>query len=317
MEKVIVLIGPTASGKTATSIELAKRINGEIVSADSMQIYKYMDIGTAKPDINERRGIKHYLLDEVTPDEEFSVARFRVLALKYIEEILKKGKTPIVTGGTGLYINSLVYNINFSETICDPELREKLKKEAEEKGNIYLHDKLKQIDPEAAEKIHINDLKRIIRAIEVYEHTKKPISYHQKISRQNPPIYDFIIIGLRVDRKILYQRINDRVDRMIQAGLIEEVKKLAGMGYKKTDTAMQGLGYKEIMAYLDGEISLDEAIYIIKRDTRHYAKRQYTWFNRMDGVHWIDVEENDTAESITQKIETLLQRLGFSSKIKL
>lgn len=300
MNKVMIIVGPTASGKTKLSIELAKRINGEIISADSMQIYKYMDIGTAKPDQEEMSSIQHYLIDEVTPEEEFSVARYQELALKYIELILSKGKIPVIVGGTGLYINSLVYNINFTETISDWELREKLKAEALEKGNEYLHQKLKEIDPEAAGKIHVNDLKRIIRAIEVFEYTRKPISYHQEISRSLPPKYDFVIAGLTMEREKLYERINQRVDRMFEKGLIDEVKKLTTLGYDKNSVAMQGLGYKEILSYLQGEISLEDAVYVIKRDTRHYAKRQLTWFKRTENIVWIHTDEYENENEILE-----------------
>ncbi len=296
MKNVIIILGPTASGKTSLSIELAKKANGEIISADSMQIYKYMDIGTAKPDEEEQSGIKHYLIDEVNPDEEFSVARFKELALSYIKEIQDRGKLPIIAGGTGLYINSLIYNINFSETISDWELREKLKQEAEEKGNQFLHERLSDVDPAAASKIHVNDLKRIIRALEVYEYTKKPISYHQEVSKSVPPEYNFIIIGLTMDRERLYDRINKRVDLMLEKGLIEEVKKLVSLGYDKNTIAMQGLGYKEILQYIRGEKLLDEVIYILQRDTRHYAKRQMTWFQRIPGVHWVNVDCMDQQE---------------------
>jgi len=310
MDKVLIIAGPTASGKTKISIELAKKINGEIISADSMQVYKYMNIGTAKPDEEERGGIKHYLIDEVNPDEEFSVAKYKDLAVKYIKEVINKGKMPIVVGGTGLYINSLVYNINFTETICDRELRSKLKKEAEVYGNKYIHDKLKEVDPEAAKRIHVNDTKRIIRAIEVYEHTKSPISYHQEVSRNEPPEFEFIITALRVDRAILYERINKRVDDMFAKGLIDEVKKLVSMGYGRNNTSMQAIGYKEILSYLEGNISLDEAIYIIKRDTRHYAKRQYTWFKRLEGIKWIDIDETTRVEDIVNLYECMLQQLA-------
>lgn len=294
MQNVIVIVGPTASGKTKLSIELAKAIDGEIISADSMQVYKYMDIGTAKPDEDEMAGIRHYLIDEVYPDEEFSVARFQELAMKYIEEIIQRNKMPIIVGGTGLYINSLLYNINFSETVSDWELREELKKEAEEKGNEYLHQKLKEIDPEAASKIHMNNVKRVIRAIEVFKHTNKPISYHQEVSRQEPPGYNYIVFGLKSDREKLYERINARVDLMIERGLVDEVRKLIELGYDKNTIAMQGLGYKEMLSYLRNEMTLEEVIYILKRDTRHYAKRQITWFKRLENVCWLDIQE--TAE---------------------
>lgn len=302
MEPVIILVGPTASGKTGLAIELAKLINGSIVSADSMQIYRHMNIGTAKPDAAEMSGIRHYMIDEVNPDDSFSVAKYRELALKYISQIAEDGKHPIVAGGTGLYINSLLYNINFSETICDEELREALKAEANEKGNRYLYEKLLAIDPEAAAKIHENDIKRIIRAIEVYTHTNKPISLHAKLSTLEPPPYNYIVFGLRWDRSKLYERIEKRIDIMLQRGLVDEVKGLMKMGYDKGTTAMQGIGYKEILSYLKGECTLEETIYILKRDTRHYAKRQITWFRRLEKIFWLDVDENTNFEELAEKI---------------
>jgi len=311
MHNVIVIFGLTASGKTRLSIELAKRIGGEIISADSMQIYKFMDIGTAKPTKDEMDGIKHYMIDEVYPDEEFSVAKFKKLALKYIEEIISKGKIPIIVGGTGLYINSLIYNIDFSEVETDWNLRKKLKKEADEKGNAYLHDKLKAIDPEAAEKIHENDVKRIIRAIEVYELTGKTISYLQKISRLKPPEYNYIKFGLIMDRSKLYDRINKRVDIMMENGLVNEVEKLVELGYDKNAIAMQGLGYKEILAYIRGECSMDEAVEILKRETRRYAKRQITWFKRIEDVKWIDMDRFSNDDEILEKFKDCLATSGI------
>lgn len=311
LNNVIVILGPTASGKTKLSIELAKDIHGEIVSADSMQVYKYMDVGTAKPDEEEKQGIKHYLIDEITPDREFSVAGFQQLAIKYIDDIINRGKVPIVSGGTGLYIDSLIYNIEFGDTICDWELREKLKNEALEKGNEYLHNKLKEIDPEAAEKIHMNNVKRVIRAIEVYTYSQKPISMHQEESRKNPSKYSFMIFGLRMDREKLYERINQRVDLMLEKGLVQEVKKLIEMGYDKSTIAMQGIGYKEILSYLRGEITLDEAVYVLKRDTRHYAKRQLTWFNRMKDVTWIDIDQNSNLNEIIKNIKDVIATSGI------
>jgi len=308
---VIVILGPTASGKTKLSIELAKDIDGEIVSADSMQIYKYMDIGTAKPTEEEKQGIKHHLIDEITPDEEFSVARFQQLAVKYIDDIINRGKIPIVCGGTGLYIDSLIYNIEFGDTICDWELRERLRKEALEKGNEYLHNKLKEIDPEAAEKIHMNNVKRVIRAIEVYTYTHKTISMLQKESRNNPSKYKFYVFGLSMGREKLYERINQRVDRMIEKGLVQEVKKLMEMGYDKSTIAMQGIGYKEILSYLRGEISFDEAVYLLKRNTRRYAKRQFTWFNRMKDVHWINLDETHDLQEIIKNIKDVVATSGI------
>ena len=311
MEPVIVIVGPTASGKTSLSIELAKRINGEIISADSMQIYRFMDIGTANPDADEMSGIKHYLIDEIYPDEEFSVAKYRELAIKYINKIIKEGRHPVIAGGTGLYINSLVYNINFSETISDWPLREQLKKESEEKGSRYLHNKLMEIDPEAAVKIHENDIKRIIRAIEVFKHTNKPISLHQQLSRLEPPPYNYLIFGLRMERARLYERIEKRVDIMFERGLVSEVRKLQEMGYERNITAMQGLGYKEIFAYLRGEATLDEAKFIIKRDTRHYAKRQLTWFKRLENIHWMDGDEDTNIEKLVKNIEFCIASFGI------
>lgn len=302
MEPVIIIAGPTASGKTGVSIELAKLINGSIISADSMQIYRYMDIGTAKPDENERSGIRHYLIDEVDPDESFSVARYRELALGYIKAILSEGRRPIIAGGTGLYINSLLYNINFSEAICDEELRASLRREAEEKGNRYLYERLLAMDPQAASKIHENDIRRVIRAIEVYTHTNKPISEHVKMSRLEPAPYKYIIFGLNWVREKLYRRIDARVDKMMADGLVEEVRHLAEMGYDKGATAMQAIGYKEVLCYLRGEITLEETIEILKRDTRHYAKRQLTWFRRMREINWIDMDESTDVGSAAKKI---------------
>lgn len=302
MNRVIVIAGPTASGKTNLSIELAKRLNGEIISADSMQIYKHMDIGTAKPTVAEMQGIKHYLIDEVLPSEEFNVVKFKELAEKYIEEIIKKGKLPIIVGGTGLYISSLIDNINFSESECDWELRESLKKEAEEYGAQYLHDKLKQVDEEAANNIHPNNIKRVIRALEVYYQTEKPISFHNEMSKVVPSKYDFVLIGLTMDRQLLYERINKRVDIMLENGLVEEVKKLVNLGFADSITSMQGIGYKEILAYLSGENSLEEAVEIIKRDSRRYAKRQLTWFRRIKEIIWFSMDNSGNNFNIVKDV---------------
>lgn len=290
MNHVIVIVGPTASGKTSLSIELAKRLNGEIISADSMQIYKHMNIGTAKPTLDEMQGIKHYLIDEVLPSENFNVVRYKELANKYIEEIIAKNKQPIIVGGTGLYISSLINNINFSESECDWELREALKKEAEEKGPQYIHDKLKLVDAEAAENIHPNNVKRVIRALEVYYHTQKPISYHNEMSRGVPSKYNFILIGLTLDRQHLYERIDKRVDIMLQNGLIDEVKNLINLGFADSLISMQGIGYKEILSYISNERTLEEAVEIIKRDSRRYAKRQITWFKRINEIKWFNLD---------------------------
>ncbi len=302
MEPVIVIVGPTASGKTGLSIELAKLINGNIVSADSMQIYRHMDIGTAKPDAKEQSGIRHYMVDEVDPDENFSVAKYRELALGYISRIIMDGLHPIVAGGTGLYVNSLLYNINFSETICDEELRENLKAEANAKGNRFLYERLVAVDPEAAAKIHENDVKRVIRAIEVFTHTRTTISEHARQSRLEPPPYQYVVFGLNWDRSRLYERIDERIDRMLQNGLVEEVQRLIDMGYDKGTTSMQGIGYKEILNYLKGGSSLEETVAVLKLNTRHYAKRQLTWFRRIDGITWLDVDDNTDLSVTAQKI---------------
>lgn len=301
MTKVYVVLGPTASGKSSLAIELAKDLNGEIISADSMQIYKYMDIGTAKVTASEIQGIKHYMIDEVNPDEEFSVAKFKSRAEEYIKKIADEGKTPIIAGGTGLYINSLVYNIDFAEAPMDSKWRDALTKEAEENGIEVLFERLKEIDSTTWQRLHLNDTKRIIRALEVYYQTGMTMTEQISRSREVPPKYDYVLIGLSLDRELLYDRINKRVDKMLENGLVEEVKKLINMGYDKNTIAMQAIGYKEILKYLRGEISLDEAIYIIKRDSRHYAKRQMTWFRRLENVSWIQVDEKDTAEILLKK----------------
>jgi tRNA dimethylallyltransferase len=302
VDPVIVIVGPTASGKTALSIELAKSIDGEIISADSMQIYKHMNIGTAKPTLEEMSGIPHYMIDEVCPDEEFNVVKFQQRALKYISQIVERGKYPIIVGGTGLYINSLIYNIDFSETQTDWELRESLKKEVEEKGNRYLYEKLKKIDPETAKRLHENDIKRIIRAIEVFKQTNKTMTEHIEKSRLNHPPYKYLIFGLRMDRQRLYRRIEKRVDLMMEAGLIEEVKSLISLGYDKNTIAMQGLGYKEVLSWLKGEMSTDELVEILKRDTRRYAKRQISWFKRIEGIQWLDIDEDTKTGDLVKKI---------------
>ncbi|NLU53389.1 MAG: tRNA (adenosine(37)-N6)-dimethylallyltransferase MiaA [Clostridiaceae bacterium] len=294
MDKVIVIAGPTASGKTDLAIEFALKCNGEIISADSMQVYRGMDIGTAKPTLEERRGIPHYMLDVVDPDEEFSVAQFQQMAKECIKDILSRGKVPIVAGGTGLYINSLVYNITFSETIADWKYREHLQNIAREQGPLVLHDMLKKVDPISAQNIHPNNVKRVIRALEVFETTGRPISEHQKESRKIKPEYDYKIFGIEVERDVLYRRIEKRTDKMIQMGLYEEVEGLLKKGYSPDLVSLQGIGYKEIIMCIQGKCSLDEAIYNIKLGTKHLAKRQMTWFRKTEGLKWINAGEMDT-----------------------
>lgn len=307
MKEVIVIAGPTASGKTSLSIELAKLLDGEIISADSMQVYKYMDVGTAKPSIEEMQGIRHYLIDELLPDEEFNVVKFKELAEKYIEVILERGKQPIIVGGTGLYISSLINNINFSETKSDWELREQLGREAEENGPVYIHDKLRLVDPVSAANIHPNNVKRVIRALEVYYQTQRPMSYHNEKSREIPPKYKFVLLGLTMDREKLYDRINKRVDIMLENGLIEEVGRLVEMGYADSITSMQGIGYKEILSHLRNEISLEEAVETVKRESRRYAKRQITWFKRIKEIKWFSIDNFGNTNNIVEAVITYIR----------
>lgn len=284
--KVIVICGPTASGKTALSIELAKKINGEIISADSMQIYKDMNIGAAKPTKEEMQGIKHYLLDFVSPEIRYSVADFKEQAEEAIKEIIKKGKTPIVVGGTGLYINSLIYGIEYAKTEFDDEYRKELEKIYLEKGLEYLYNEATRIDPEAMQTISKNDKKRIMRVLEIYNETGKTKTEQDKESRKEVK-YDYYVFALNMEREILYERINKRVDIMLEQGLVEEVKFMLKK-YKEFPTAMQGLGYKEVKYYLDSMITYKEMVEKIKMETRRYAKRQITWFKKNKQTIWLD-----------------------------
>ena len=288
--KVIVICGPTASGKTTLSIQLAQKINGEIISSDSMQIYKDMNIGTAKPDQQEMQGIKHYLLDFVSPDERYSVADYKQDAKKAIKEILKKGKVPIVVGGTGLYIDSLIYEIEYPNIEFDEKYRKELENIAEEQGLKVLYEKAKEIDPEAIKKISENDKKRILRILEIYHATGKNKTEQEKESRKNEVEYEYKIYALKWDRQELYERINKRVDIMIEQGLIDEVKEIY-QKYQSFPTAMQGLGYKEVVEYLEGKISKDDMIEKIKQETRRYAKRQLTWFRKNKQTIWLDAQD--------------------------
>lgn len=308
-EKLLIIIGPTAVGKTDTSILLAKKMNGEIISADSMQIYKHMDIGTAKPSNDEMEGIKHYLIDEIDPAREYNVAIFQDMAKKYIQDISSRSKLPIIVGGTGLYVNSLVYTWDFTETSSDWEYRNSLEKLVKEKGKEYLHDKLREVDPESAKIIHPNNVKRVIRALEVYNSTGKTKSYYNDLSKQKENNYNLSIVGLTMDREMLYKRINLRVDLMIEKGLVSEVEKLLNMGYKEDLISMQALGYKEIIKYLKGEYSLEEAIEILKRDTRRFAKRQLTWFRRDNRIKWFDVNNYPDKNKLANEI------VGYSNEI--
>ena len=299
--KVIVLCGPTASGKTSLSIELAKRINGEIISCDSMQIYKDMDIGTAKPTEQEKQGIKHYLLDFLSPEVRYSVADYKKDAEKAIEEILKKRKVPIIVGGTGLYINSLIYNIEYKDSKIDIDYRNKLEKMVVEKGLENLYEMAQKIDPEAMKNISHNDKKRIMRVLEIYNETGKTKTELEIESRKNEPKYNYIVFTLDMDRDKLYERINKRVDIMLKNGLIHEVEKLINT-YKIMPTAMQGLGYKEVVEFLKGNCTEEEMVEKIKMETRRYAKRQLTWFRKNKETIWLNgLEEAD------KNINTILE----------
>ena len=285
---LIILAGPTAVGKTAASIRLAKAIGAEIISADSMQVYRHMDIGSAKIRQEEMEGVPHYLIDVLEPEEEFNVVRFQQMAKAAAEEIYAKGKIPLVAGGTGFYIQALLYDIDFTENDGDTSYRRSLEKTSEEKGGEYLHAILREADPKAAEQIHPHNIKRMIRALEFHHQTGGKISEHNEAEREKSSPYDFAYFVLTDERSRLYERIDRRVDKMMEEGLLEEVRYLKERGVKRGSTAMQGLGYKELYAYLDGECTLEEAVRIIKRDTRHFAKRQLTWFKRERDVIWAD-----------------------------
>ncbi|AWY99445.1 MAG: tRNA (adenosine(37)-N6)-dimethylallyltransferase MiaA [Blautia sp.] len=288
---LIVLTGPTAVGKTKLSIALAKAVDGEIISADSMQVYKYMDIGSAKITKEEMEGVPHHLIDVLDPGEDFHVVRFQEMAKQAMEEIYAKGKIPILAGGTGFYIQAVVKDIDFSENTEKSPVREALEKLAEEKGSEFLHERLREIDPPSADKIHANNVKRVIRALEYYQMTGERISDHNAREAEKESPYNTAYFVLNDVRERLYARIDSRVDEMLKQGLLEEVQKLADMGYTKDMVSMQGLGYKEILSYLDHTCTLEEAVYILKRDTRHFAKRQLTWFKREKDVIWVNKNE--------------------------
>lgn len=310
MKKIplIILTGPTAVGKTALSIELAKDLNAEIISADSMQIYEYMDIGSAKITKEEMDGVVHYMIDEVKPDYPFSVSEFQHRANKYIQKIANENKNVLVTGGTGLYLNSLIYNMDFAKSNSNSKLREELEKELKEKGIDYMHEKLKSLDEDAASRIHKNNTKRVIRALEVCLDGKKMQDFSTDLKYNDN--YLPVIIVLNRDRQVLYDRINKRVDIMIESGLVDEVKKLLNMGYNKDLISMQGIGYKEIVKYLEGEYTLQEAIEIIKRDSRRYAKRQITWFKRYKESKWFDLDKYDNTQMLKEDILNYIENIS-------
>lgn len=310
---LIVLSGPTSVGKTALSIKLAKAINGSIISADSMQVYKGMDIGSAKITKDEMQDVKHYLIDILEPEDEFNITVFQDYAKKAINDIYVEGKIPIIAGGTGFYIQSILYDIDFNDdAIEDSEVRDELLALVKEKGNQYVHEMLKSIDEKAAKAIHPNDTKRVVRAIEYNRLTGLKISDHNEAENQKESIYNFKYFVINEDRDLLYENIDKRVDIMIDTGLVEEVTKLKDRGLTKDMVSMKGLGYKEILSYLEGEISLDDAIYIIKRDTRHFAKRQLTWFKREKAVTWINKEDfNFDENKILEYMKEQLKSAGI------
>ncbi len=310
---LIILTGPTAVGKTKASIQLAKAIGGEIISADSMQVYRHMDIGSAKITSEEMQGVKHYLIDVLEPDEEFHVVKFQQLAKEAMEEIYAKGKIPIVVGGTGFYIQALLYDIDFTENNEDTAYRKELEQIADTKGAEYLHEMLREVDEKSAENIHANNVKRVIRALEFFKQTGQKISEHNEKEREKSSPYAFCYFVLNDKREQLYKRIELRIDEMIKEGLVAEVEVLKEKGYTREMISMQGLGYKEILDYLNGATSLEEAVYILKRDTRHFAKRQITWFKREKDVIWVNKDEFDYDEEkiVAFLLEKITERIGL------
>lgn len=313
-QPLLILTGPTAVGKTALSIALAKAVGGEIISADSMQVYRGMDIGSAKIKKEEMDGVPHFLIDELEPDEEFHVVKFQALAKQYMEEIWKRGHIPILTGGTGFYIQAVLYDIDFTEKESDPVYREELERVAAEQGVHVLHEQLRAVDPVSAKEIHENNVKRVIRALEFYRETGMPISEHNERERQKESPYQSAYFVLNDDRAHLYEQIDRRIDKMMEEGLLEEVRELSARGFTSDMVSMQGLGYKEMLGYLNGQYSLEEAVYILKRDTRHFAKRQITWFKRERDVIWLEKEQYQyKEEKILEAILFELKKRGWKT----
>lgn len=305
--RIIVIVGPTAVGKTYVSVELAKKLNTEIISADSMQIYKGMNIGTAKITEEEKHGIIHHMINIVSPDEDYSVSEFKYEAEKIIDKMLLTNNIPIIVGGSGLYVNSLIYDLDFGNAKSDEKLREYYTYYYKEHGEDALYDKLMRIDPESAEKIHKNNIKRVIRALEVYDITGKKFSELNTDIRKESNKYDCILIGLSMERKTLYERINQRVDEMLLKGLVDEVKSLIEKRYDKNLVSMRGIGYKEIIDYLEGNMDYEEAVNILKRNTRRFAKRQYTWFLKDENIKWFSM---DNLEEIDNTIKSILEYIS-------
>ena len=307
---LIILTGPTAVGKTALSIDLAKAVNGEIVSADSMQVYRYMDIGSAKVTKEEMQGVPHHLVDVLDPKEECNVVRFQQMAKEAMEGIYARGRIPVITGGTGFYIQALLRDIDFTETAEDAGYRAALEQLVKEEGPEALHVRLQQADPEAAEQIHAHNVKRVIRALEYHHLTGQPISAHNETQKQRVSPYQFVYFVLNRERNSLYRRIELRVDQMLEQGLLEEVKRLAQMGYTRDMVSMQGLGYKELLDYLSGDSSYEEAVYRLKRDTRHFAKRQLTWFRREEDVTWVQMDDGRSRAEILKDMLAVCREKG-------
>lgn len=306
MNKLVAICGPTAVGKTAYSIEIAKRFDGEIISCDSMQLYKYMDIGSAKPSIDELKQVKHHLIGVVEPSENFSVAKYKDLAIASIDDILGRGKLPIIAGGTGLYLDALIFDLDFAAAPSDDSLRDELYKIAKEKGSLKLHAILHECDPDSAQRIHPSNVRRVVRAIESAKSGTKLKDFSKDLSLNDK--YEFILVGLRRDREELYDRINRRVDVLVEEGLFDEVKMLREMGLSESDISMKGIGYKEVLAYFDGEYDLKTAIETIKKNTRHFAKRQITWLKRYDDMKWFDLSESKDDKDSIREIITWLEK---------
>src|SRR5665647_611968 len=304
MNKIIIICGPTAVGKTKYAIEIAKAFNGEIISADSMQLYKYMNIGSAKPAPEELAQVKHYLVDEIDPKELFSVAEYQKRAKLAIKTVFFKGKTPVISGGTGLYVNSLIYDMDFSIQPLSTEYRRELEKLVSEKGNEFVHGLLAEKDKEASERIHPNSVRRVIRALEMIHLGDKVKPFEESFVKTKD--YSYVIIGLSRDREEMYERINERVEILLRKGLVEEIRSLLDMGLTESDISMKGIGYKEIIGYIMGNYDLDFAVDMVKKNTRHYAKRQMTWFRRYDDINWFNLSEYENDEQAIEEIKRWL-----------
>ncbi len=309
-EKIIAVAGPTASGKSALAVDLAKRYNGEIVSCDSMQIYKELNIGTAKPTKEEMGGIHHYMIDEISPSQSFSVVEYVKRAREYIDDILSRKKLPVLVGGTGLYLDSVINNTKFSQAESDEEYRNSLYEIAQKEGNKAVHKLLEEIDMPSAEKIHENNLRRVIRALEIYKTTGKTMT-QANLESKSEPLYDALVIGIDMDRELLYRRINRRVDMMMDMGLLEEAKKVFDMGESLNSTAMQAIGYKELFGFIRGEVPLLQAVEKLKMESRRYAKRQLTWFRRNDRINWIVLQNDYDYTKIVQQACILTNKFAI------